>query len=118
MAIPTEYPLWSTLLANEVKTIDGKQVTVPNRATVPVDYSNDGILYGETIHRQYINQVLYLCSQWVQHLDTRMAVGHIHLDFVAVTVGDLATRFGGTWQAEGTQAVGTIATAYVYRKIA
>lgn len=116
MTKPTEYPLWATNLVNEVKTVEGNTVTLPNRIAVPTEYSNGGILFGTTVVQEYINQVLYLNSLWAQHLDTRVAVGHVHLDYVNVTIGDLATRYGGTWQAEGSQALGSI-TAYVYRKL-
>lgn len=116
MTKPTEYPLWATNLVNEVKTVEGNTVTLPNRITVPTEYSDGGILFGTTVIQEYINQTLHLNSLWVQHLDTRIAVGHIHLDYAPVAVSVLATRYGGTWQAEGSQTLGTI-TAYVYRKL-
>ena len=117
MAKPTDYPLWATVLNNEVKTIEGNTVTIPNRDTIPTDYSDDGILFGETVHRKYLNQVLHLTSLWVDHLDKRIETGHVHLDNVETSAVNIGLRFGGTWTARGTQTIGTL-TANVFEKTA
>lgn len=117
MARPSILPAWATNAVNETKQIDNKTVVLPNKRVIPTTYELNGALFGTTLIRQYFNTILDLLSLWTIHLDARVAVGHVHLDYINVSVATLATRFGGTWQAEGTQALGTIATVYVYRKL-
>ena len=117
MTKPTEYPLWATNLVNEAKTVQGNSVTLPNRITIPTEYSDGGILFGTTVIQEYLNQVLHLASLWVDHLDKRIETGHVHLDNVETSAVNIGLRFGGTWTARGTQAVGTL-TVNVFEKTA
>lgn len=115
MTKPTEYPSWATNLVSEVKTIEGNSVSLPNRETIPTEYAENGILFGTTVHQSYINQILYINGLWAEHLDQRIATGHIHLENTAIAASVLDTRFGGTWSAQGSQTLGTN-IVYVYRK--
>ena len=115
MAKPTEYPDWAGTLTTETKTVFGVQQELVNRTPVPASYSDKGVLAGSGLVRQYINQQFYLLGLWVRYVDTLYAVGHIHLDKVETDPVAIGTRFGGTWTARGTQAIGTI-TANVFER--
>lgn len=101
MAMPTTYPHWSVTLSYETKTIGGLTVSLPNRSAIPTDFQQTGILYGEDLDRQYMNQQCYLTGQWVEHLDKRYSVGDAHLTKSAEDAAAISARLGGTWVQRG-----------------
>lgn len=101
MAAPSAYPHWSVTLSYETKTINGLTVSLPNRATISTDFQQTGVLYGEDLDRQYLNQQCYLTGQWVEFLDKRYSIGDAHLTKSAETAAQIGDRLGGTWVQRG-----------------
>lgn len=116
-AQPSERPLWAVTLQYEQGIAGGLTVSWPNRSSIPDDYQQTGVLLGEDLDRQWLNQQMYLVGKWVEHLDERYVTGDIHLTVSAEDAATISTRLGGTWVQRGTQALGTI-TAKIWEKTA
>lgn len=99
---PTELPLWAETLQSEMGVASGLTVNWPNRASIPSDYQQTGVLLGEDLDRQWLNQDLYLLGRWIEHLDGRYVTGDTHMTASGETAGQVTTRLGGTWVERGT----------------
>lgn len=118
-AQPTITPQWSVTYTEEIVTISGTNRTVPNRDVIEPSFEQTGVLYGEPLPQQYINQFNYLTGEWIEHLNERFQPLSVYLqnDSSTESATDLSERLGGTWVQRGTQAMGTI-TVKVWEKTA
>lgn len=117
---PADLPEWASTDITELKVIDGTPVNLLNKVEPPAEWKLSGELYQENLPRAYINYQFDLLDSWITNIDERTSkVGVIHLTTDSgQTEVDLGNRFGGTWTARGTQAIGTAATVYVFERTA
>jgi len=120
MAVPTEYPAWATSEVTELRVIDGTPVNLLNKVEPPAEWKLSGELYQENLPRAYINYQFDNINDWVVNINVRTSrVGQVYLTTdAAETVSTLATDFGGTWTARGTDTLGTSGTIYVFERTA
>ena len=116
-AKPTEEIHWAVTLQYEAGVAGGLTVTWPNRSSIPTDYQQTGVLLGEDLDRQWLNQALYLTGEWITHLNERYSTGDVIMTASGETAGQVSTRLGGTWIAKGSDTVGT-ASVDVFEKTA
>lgn len=117
---PTNFPSWATNDVDEVIVLDDAPVILANKLDPTTDFRNSGLLYRQNLPRPFFNGHLNLIDQWIQNFDERTSrVGNIYLTTDNTeTVSTIALRFGGTWTARGTDALGTSGTIYVFERTA
>ena len=116
MAIPTKDAEWASSDITQT-TADGN---IDNKQEPTEEWKDSGSLYQQNLPYPLLNYQFNLIDEWLRNLNERSygTVGDIYTTTDTPTVGDLATRFGGTWTARGTQNIGTIVGASVYERTA
>lgn len=110
---------WANNSVNEIRIIDDAPVSLANKTEPPQEFKDSALLYRQNLARAYLNYTLNLVSLWLKNLDERTSkVGVLHLTTDNTqTVGDLATRFGGTWTQRSNDTIGG-QTTYVFERTA
>ena len=111
--IPAKFPEWGSVFQTQT-TIEGD---IDNRQEPPEEYKDSGTLFQENLPYPYVNYQFNLIDEWIQNLSERAygVIGDVYMTSASPTVGTLATRFGGTWTARGSDTVGT-ASVNVYER--
>ncbi len=117
---PAETLEWASQTVIESETINGSPESLNNKLEPTEEFKDSGLLFKENFPRPYLNFFFDLVSRWINNLDERTSiVGAIYLTKEpGITVGILATRFGGTWTARGTDTIGTAASVNVFERTA
>ena len=118
---PITFPEWATDDIQELKDINNDLIdeVLDNKIEPTPTWKSTGQLYQENLPYPYFNYQFNLIDEWIQHLDSRFAVGDIHMVDTAVgeTVTTINARLGGIWVAKGTAvAIGT-ASVDVFQKL-
>lgn len=101
MPIPTTTYDWATTDVEEAVILGGNNILVENKVEPTESYLNSGILARQPWPQPYINYVLNAHGEWIDYL-RRGEIGDVMWMETTVTAGDMATRFGGTWDDLGT----------------
>jgi hypothetical protein len=114
------YPEWANNLVGETVDLNGVPTLIDNKIEPTQEWKDSGELDEENLPRQYINYQFDYINDWVRNLDERAGgtIGDVYTSTVNYATATLDTRFGGTWTAQGSGALGTIGTAYFYERTA
>ena len=102
MAKPTKNTGWASISVQQAVTIDGEVVLVPNKLEPSPEWQLNGELWRVNLPYPYVNYKLDELTQWVDYLDSLVAVGDFKVLATSETATTVGNRFGGTWTDHGT----------------
>lgn len=118
MARPSKYPEWASDTVAETTEVG----SVNNKSEPTEAFKDSGLLYKQPCPYPFLNYQFNLVDEWTRNFDERAygVIGDVYISTVdySASMSTLNTKFGGTWTARGSQALGSIVTAYVYERTA